>query len=307
MVKRTTPSVLVVYKKTQLALALENKNSRIQRLLKRGDPSVAPMRAAHEAHEATLVEVERALAGAGVAYKRVYRARLQPRMAEGRLVVSVGGDGTLLDTSHEVKNASVLGVNSDPEHSVGFLCAADRTTFAALLDDVVSGKLTPTRVRRLAGAVDGRALPFPVLNDVLVAHKNPAATSRYLIEHGGVVEDHKSSGIWIATAAGSTAALSAAGGAILDLDDERAQLMVREPFVADGKPHALDAVWLGRGEQVRITSKMREGRIYLDGPHEVLDLPMGASLSFYDGAPPLLLYTTDEMARRRDVVRARRT
>ena len=297
--------VLVVYKKTQLQLALEKRNSRIQRLLKRKDPSVEAMRASHENHAATLVEVERVLKAEKVPYRKVYRARLRPAMIVDKLVISVGGDGTLLDTSHKLTHEHVLGVNSDTAHSVGFLCAAHRGTFAALFAGVLAGSWRPTAVRRLSGSIDGVDLPFPVLNDILVAHKNPAATSRYLIAHQGVVEDQKSSGVWAATAAGSTAALQSAGGAVVALDDPRCQLRVREPFVADGPPLKLASLWLGKNDAVAITSKMREGRVYLDGPHEVFDLPMGATLLLHDHAPPLLLYATAEMAQRREVVRRR--
>lgn len=296
-------AVLVVYKKTQLQLALEKRNSRIQRLLKRSDPSVEPMLASHEAHRATIQEVERAVRASGLAHQRVYRARLRAPMTEGKLVVSVGGDGTLLDASHKVRVAPVLGVNSDTSHSVGFLCAAHRGTFAALLDEILSGRFKPTHVRRLHGHIDDVPLPFPVLNDILMAHKNPAATSRYLIEHEGIIEDHKSSGVWVSTAAGSTAAMASAGGDIVDLDDARFQLKVREPFVADAPRYALDNLWLTAHEQVLIASKMREGRVYLDGPHEVFDLPMGARLLLHNRAPPLRLYATEEMRRRREQAR----
>ena len=298
------PEVLVVYKKSQLRLALEKRNSRIQRLVKRGDPSTEPMRAAHEAHEDTMLEVERALRGAGVDFAKVYRARLRaPMTAHRRLIISVGGDGTLLDTSHKVGSTAVLGVNSDTAHSVGFLCAAHRGTFSALLAAILAGRLKPTVVRRLGGAIDGTALPFPVLNDVLVAHKNPAATSRLLVEHHGLVEDQKSSGIWVSTGAGSTAAMSSAGGEIVGLADARAQLRVREPFFADGPRFKLASLWLEDGDEVGVTSKMREGRVYLDGPHEQLELPMGARLVLNQRAPPLHLYATQEMALRRETAR----
>lgn len=294
---------LVVYKKSQLQLALEKRNSRIQRLLKKGDASVEPMGAAHDAHRVTLLEVERALKAAGFSFRRVYRARLRPPMTEGRLVVSVGGDGTLLDTSHKVTSSPVLGVNSDTARSVGFLCAAHRGTFAALLEEVLTGAWVPTPVRRLEALIDDAPLPFPVLNDLLVAHKNPAATSRYLIEHAGIIEDHKSSGVWVSTAAGSTAAMASAGGEVVALDDPRSQLRVREPFVADGPCIRLGTLWLLPDEKVVVTSKMREGRVYLDGPHEAFELPVGARLVLRNHAPPLHLYATDDMCRRREHAR----
>lgn len=261
------------------------------------------MRESHEAHEHTRSLVERALEHAGVSCTRVYRARLRAPMTRGRLVICVGGDGTLLDASHKVTGSPVLGVNSDTANSVGFLCAGHQGNFAELLELILSRRLRPTPVARIAARVDGVALPH-VLNDVLVAHKNPAATSRVLMEHLGAVEDQKSSGIWASTAAGSTAAMASAGGEVLDLDDERVQVRVREPFVADGPPYALAHVVLAKKAQVRITSKMREGRVYVDGPHETRDLPMGACLTLSGDAPPLLLFATDAMKERRAIARA---
>ena len=58
-----------------------------------------------------------------------------------------------------------------------------------------------------------------------------------------------------------------------------------------------------RDAEVRVTSKMREGRVYLDGPHELLELPMGARLTLHLRAPPLHLYATQEMALRRETAR----
>lgn len=294
---------ILVYKKSQLQLALENKNARIKRLLQQRDPSVARMREAHDAHTTTRTLVEKTLADAGFEVRRVYRARLRAPMTRGRLVVCLGGDGTLLDASHKVGTSPVLGVNSDTANSVGFLCAAHQGNFAALLDEILSGALAPTRVARLSARIGRVKLP-PVLNDVLVAHKNPAATSRVLVEHRGVVEDQKSSGVWASTAAGSTAAMASAGGTILELDDATLQVRTREPFVADGPGYRLAHLLLPAGDAVRITSKMREGRVYLDGPHETHDLPMGACLTLSADAPPLALFATEAMRVRRAHARA---
>jgi NAD+ kinase len=250
-------------------------------------------------HQHTRRVVADALRAAGVTFKQVYRARLRPAMVEGRLVVSLGGDGTLLDASHKIKDAPVLGVNSDKAHSVGFLCAAHSENFGALLDDILSGRLKPTRVPRIAVRIDDVPLPFAVLNDVLLCHKNPAATSRYLIEHKQIVEDQRSSGIWASTAAGSTAAMASAGGDVLDLDDTRMQVRTREPFLADMPPYRLAHVTIGPKDEVTVTSKMREGRVYVDGPWEHRDLPTGARLTLRADGPPLFLYATAEMQKRR--------
>jgi NAD+ kinase len=305
--------VTLVYKKSQLALALENKNARIQGLLDDDDVSVRPMRDADEAHNATLAAVTQALRKAKLPTKRIYRARLRPEHCEGRLLVTVGGDGTLLDASHKVQGAfaggpagCALGVNSDTAHSTGFLCAARGDTFAAVLDDILSGALEPTRVRRLSGHIDGVPLPFPVLNDVLVSHKNPAATSKYIVTALSHSEEHKSSGAWLSTATGSTAAMSSAGGVVQTLSDQRLQWRVRELFrepaldVVTRPQWRLDAFFIDGDDEVVITSKMREGRVWLDGPHWSADLAMGARLTLHGRVAPLPLYATAAMGQRRE-------
>lgn len=296
---------LLVYKKSKLALYVQEKrNKRIGQLVEEGASIVENLRPAHEAHAGTLEHVKRTLQEAGVSYRTCYRARLKPEETVGRLVITVGGDGTVLDASHKIASAPVLGVNSDPTRSVGFLCAATKDTFASLLDDVLAGRLLPTKVHRLHGTLDDGArgpepLPFPVLNEILVAHRNPAATVRYRIEARGHAEAHKSSGVWIAAPAGSTAAIASAGGRIQPIDDERWQLRVREPYLADLATEELLDLLLDPKERVRITSKMPQGVLYLDGPHVRLPFPVGAVLELTGDGPPLPLYVTDQMRERR--------
>ena len=67
--------------------------------------------------------------------------------------------------------------------------------FAEVLDDVLSRRLRPTALQRLGGTIDGRPLPVPTLNELLISHKSPASTSRYRVERPGRGEDHKSSGV----------------------------------------------------------------------------------------------------------------
>ena len=86
--------------------------------------------------------------------------------------------------------------------------------------------LHPTPVTRLAIDLEGRRLQ-PALNDVLVAHVQPAATSRYRLTLGRRSEEHRSSGLWVATAAGSTAGIRSAGGRPMPLTSRRIQFRAR--------------------------------------------------------------------------------
>lgn len=300
------PEVVLVYKKSRLALyAHERKNARFEALLARKDEMARAFTEAHEAHTHTLAEVKKALAAAKISYRTRYRASLQAEDTEGKWVITVGGDGTLLDASHRIRHAPVLGVNSDPDRSVGFLCAAQARNFTEVLDALLHGELSPQAVPRLDAALDDVPIAFPILNDVLVAHKNPAATTRYALSFHDVHEVQKSSGIWLAGPAGSTAAIASAGGAIQALDDTRLQVRVREPYVADQHPHQLEHFFVPRGHQVEVVSRMREGVIYLDGPHQRVAFPLGAVLRIGVGDVPLRLVVTADMLERRKNMRAR--
>src|SRR5262249_6739284 len=117
----------------------------------------------------------------------------------------------LLCCAHYVGDGMVIGVNSAPGDSVGHFCSANRENFAERLDAILDLKWRPVELARLQVTLDGKPLQELALNDVLVAHYSPAATTRYLIEVGDHFEEHRSSGVWISTAAGSTAGIGSAG------------------------------------------------------------------------------------------------
>jgi len=73
------------------------------------------------------------------------------------------------------------------------------------------------------------------LNDVLFAHYSASATARYLITDQGMTQSQQSSGVWIATSAGSTGSIHSAGGLVCDLQDQRLQYRVRELFRPYGR------------------------------------------------------------------------
>ena len=152
---------------------------------------------------------------------------------------------------------------------------------------------------RLQGTVDGIDFPFPVLNDVLLAQKNPAATARYLVRIDKGYVDQKSSGIWVCTAAGSTAAMASAGGRIQDLSDSRLQIWIREPCRNPVEEKHFGNRYIEAKESIEIISKMREGVLYLDGPHQRIAFSVGSRVVLRPGAPSLQAIVTKAMQERR--------
>ncbi|HEX2882688.1 MAG TPA: NAD(+)/NADH kinase [Polyangiaceae bacterium] len=286
--------VLVVAKRTAYAQhALERKDPDALRLLAAGDPSVARWKKAHDDHERTLGCVLQALAKAGIT-PMVVPARTAFDATGVHLVVTVGGDGTLLSASHHVGECPILGVNSSPTHSIGFFCAATAESIDTMLRQALDESLPSVRLSRMQVMIDDELCSKRVLNEALFCHTVPAATSRYILEFGGDSEDQRSSGVWVSTAAGSTAALRSAGGDVLPFASPDLQLVVREPYSMTGTDYRLRKCSIKPGQEIVLRSKMVDARLFLDGPYAAFEVGLGQVLRFSRSDEPLhLLGLTD--------------
>lgn len=281
-----SPCVLVV--KTPVA----SRKRVADRLVRTGQRLAGSVADAAREQERTLATLYEALARLDVSPLTVsvdaLDAKARKAIARARLVISVGGDGTLLTTSHWVTGGLLLGVNSAPRSSVGYLTFARRSTLARTLSQIASGALQPHPVARLEAEVEGRVLP-PALNDVLLAHEQPAATSRYRLHLGRRAEDHRSSGLWISTAAGSTAGIRSAGGQPMPLDSRRLQFRARELYRAHGRSFALESGFVEPGQELVVESAMAAGWLFTDGARMATRFPFGATATFRVAKEPLRL------------------
>lgn len=203
------------------------------------------------------------------------------------LVISLGGDGTLLHASHYVgDDVCLLGVNSCPEHSVGHLCAASPDTLEQVIQDFFSGRAPIQKIRRLKVALPGlQTLPLG-LNDVLFANRHPGATCRYQLSIKGVGQEeaiiserHLSSGVWIASPAGSTAAISSYGLPRLPLHSEKFLMAVREAYLPPGRTLELKKRELdGNTELVELFCRIRQGIVCVDGADSCVYLGFGDTI-----------------------------
>jgi NAD+ kinase len=276
MTHAKTPRVAVVGKRsTYRKFVLEVHDPLIARLLRKGDPSVRHLKKSHEDHESTMSEVEAALdeLGADVVFRGGTRARVPPRTD---LVVTVGGDGTLLAASHLIgADCPLLGINSAPGHSVGFFCGGAKGNVATTIARALEGKLRASVLTRMRVELNGKCLHNRVLNEALFCHASPAATSRYILELGTGKEDQRSSGLWVGPAAGSTAAQRSAGGKVLALQSEQIQYVVREPYTPAGGHFRYARGLVAPDADLVLRSKMREAKVFLDGHRLVHSVTMG--------------------------------
>jgi NAD+ kinase len=294
MPARDGKRVLVVYKKSAYQTNVrERKNARFIELLERRDPAVERLIEAHADHAETIEETRAALEVMGA--RASFRFRGDEGLVEDvELVVTVGGDGTLLWASRWVgPGIPIMAINSAPRDSVGHFCAGTKGKVREALEAAFAGKLRRTELTRMEVELEGDVLSKRVLNDALFAHASPAATTRYLLEHraGGerIVEEQKSSGIWVGPAAGSTAAQLSAGGQVLPIDSKSLQYVVREPYLRPEGSYRLTRGLVEAGDELVIRSKVREGRVFLDGPHHSHDVRMGARLVMRKSDEPLSL------------------
>lgn len=279
--------VIVVCKRSAYDLYVrQHKMKRVRALLRANDPVVARLVRSDEAHRATLDEVRSALKTLGI--RAAFRDRSRMGTMEGAdLVVCVGGDGTLLSASHGLANTPVLGINSSPEDSVGHLSAGAKGSVLQTLRAAVTGELPIVWVTRMQVHVDGACVHKRVLNEALLAHKNPAMMSRYFLRLGEGMEEHKSSGLWVGPAMGSTAAIHSAGGKVMPVRSQELQYVVREPYMPHGTKYTMLKGRVRATEALEIWNKMREGALFIDGPRSPITLEIGQRVRFSRSDEPL--------------------
>jgi NAD+ kinase len=260
------PRVGVVAKRSAWQIHIEERQDpKLRRLVEEHDATVAPLRASHDAHEGTVREVMDALAAVHAEVVFTRRAGESFQSVGLDLVVTVGGDGTLLSASHYVDDVPVL----------------------AIITAAMRGTLRRTVLTRMKVTLNGVVVAGRVLNDALFCHASPAATSRYILELGETSEQQKSSGMWIGPAAGSTAAQRSAGGRVLPLTSKQLQLVVREPYTPHSERYKLRHALIPPGMELVVRSKMHDAKLFFDGPDSVADVSFGDVITFAEADRPL--------------------
>ena len=270
--------------------AEEFKDERFLQLLREGHESVRKVKIAHEEHIKCLETVKESLAKHKIEFSCVARIDMNTRVNDIDLMISVGGDGTFLDASHFVGSTPMLGVNSSKSSSFGHFCLADQSNISQILDDIASDALKPEKILRLELELNGEVLKQRPLNEILIAHNHPAATSRYLIAVDGIKEEQRSSGLWIGTPAGSTGSLRSAGGDLQQIIDNRFQYVVREPCLRPGEADKLLRGFISRDQSIEVVSQMRTGFIYIDGQHNDYAFGLGDKLTVRASSKDLMAF-----------------
>jgi NAD kinase len=271
----------IVYKISIWEIYSESPDEETRSYLESGGRNLETLKRSASIQKETLRRTREALDRAGIRHDLFYRAELTSDMIADRdIVVSVGGDGTFLEASHTVPSEiPMLGVNSDPERSTGFFSATDGAGIDEFIRNLAAHERTT--IDRLQASIDGAPAGPPVLNDVLFAHPNPAATTRYRMiapdPMPEAVRATRNSGFLVCTAAGSSGWMFQEHGELMNLDDHRMQYLHRG--MRSSSPTLTDA------ETIELESLTRRGTVFIDGERTQIPLTLGQRLTVQPGVP----------------------
>src|SRR5262249_22425146 len=125
---------------------------------------------------------------------------------EHDIVVTLGPDGLVVNTAKYLDSQPIVACNPDPARVDGILCTHSVRGVGAVLRDVVAKKRSVRDVCMARAALqDGQTLD--AFNDLFIGVATHVS-ARYRLAVGGKSERQSSSGILVATGAGSTGWMS---------------------------------------------------------------------------------------------------
>lgn len=104
-----------------------------------------------------------------------------------------------------------------------------------------------------------------------------------------------SSGMWICTGTGASAAMAAAGGKPMDVMTPDLQYLIREHMIENSlnreEMKDIDNGILKKGEHLHLRWNSQKGRIFIDGSHLTHNLELGDEILIDSNTHPLALYS----------------
>ena len=200
------------------------------------------------------------------------------------LIVSVGGDGTLLRGAREAARLGcpVLGVKVG---RMGFLTEAEPGQARAVIDDVLAGTAQIEQRTALEASVDGADMaPQWALNEIIVEKTARHRLVRLAVSVDGVgVTTFSADGVIVATATGTTAYSFSARGPIVT---PTLALMVVTPVAAHMVFDRSFVLAPQEGVVLEVVGD-EPGILSADG-RESMEVPVGARVRISAAAEPLL-------------------
>lgn len=279
--------IIVITKKTALEELIERFNTRAQAqfYIEHLGASFAEYDAAHGAYYRALDAVQDALPR-GVRAQFIERSFLPTFLfGPNDLVVTLGPDGLVVNTSKYLTTQPILALNPDPQRVDGILVPFPYHDAAALFVNVLQNKFTRKRISMAQAALnDGQTLY--AVNDLFIGVRTHTS-ARYELRFGGAREQQSSSGIIVSTGAGSTgwyrSILTGAAGVMeyftdapevkatraeyrFDWEADYLYFAVREPFISKTSSAQMSFGRIEKNQTLDLVSEMpQNGVIFSDG------------------------------------------
>jgi NAD kinase len=234
----------------------------------------------HDQYQATVHQV-RASLDFGFPLTMVERRYLPTyEFRNAVVVVVIGPDGLVANTAKYVGDLPMVGINPDPSRIDGVLLPFTVDQVRRAVEGVIKEKAN-TKSVTLAEAMLNDGQRLLAFNDLFIGRRNHVS-ARYNLRWRDASESQSSSGVIVATGAGSTGWLSSIfnmarginswvgarpiNSVKLDWDTRSLAWVVREPFASRYSQAELVAGILDRNETLILESLMPEGgAIFSDG------------------------------------------
>ena len=181
------------------------------------------------------------------------------------LVISLGGDGTLLTAARALadKNTPLLGINLG---RLGFLADVSFDNFEPYIEEVIAGRYSVEKRFFIEGRYfQGDELQSTgiALNDIILHSHESASMIEYEISSGGdLIHVQRSDGVIVTTPTGSTAYALSGGGPIMHPSLETLAIVPICPHTLSNRPIVLPA---NQAIEVRLGRDSHIAKVSYDG------------------------------------------
>jgi len=183
---------------------------------------------------------------------------LQEINKQADIVVTIGGDGTILRALEEI-DKPIFAINSG---GMGFLSEVESKYALSGVAKVLKGDYNVEERAKLKTLLDGERLPDAANEVTVQTAKIAKILYVQLFVEDELIETMGADGIIIATATGSTSYALSVGGPIMDPAVHAMVIAPLAPFKLSARPWVVP---LDKTVQIKLLPKSKESKVVIDG------------------------------------------
>jgi NAD kinase len=199
---------IIVKNKTRLESLIERFNTKAQAkfYIERLGGNFEDYEIEHETFQHSLNSLQTQLSQV-IKHKTLERVYMPSFIfSDNHIIIVIGQDGLVANTAKYSKGIPIVAVNPDKQRYDGVLLPFDTSNFIEGVENVISNKFQ-SKTMRFAEAILNDGQRLLAFNDLFIG-ASTHVSARYRITYNDRVEEHSSSGLIVATPAGSTGWLS---------------------------------------------------------------------------------------------------